>query len=102
MNPNEQRPVTEGFLRDALRDFATKNDIEAMLLPIRALLVKHSEELSEIRTHIREKLVTKDEFHHRMDAFAGRLVDEDYRAAKSRARLDDHETRITALEKRSS
>ena len=43
-------------------------------------------------------MVTRDEFHSRMDAFSGRVYDQDYSTAKNRVRLDEHEKRIAALE----
>jgi len=33
-----------------------------------------------------------------MDGFAGRVYDLDYSSAKNRARIDEHEKRISALE----
>ena len=66
------------------------------------MLAHHSSELADIRGYIKDKLVTREEFHSRMDGFTGRVDDFDYSAAKNRARLDDHEKRLTALEKKPS
>jgi len=65
---------------------------------IHVTLSHHSAELADVRGYLKDKLVTRDEFHSRMDGFAGRVDDYDYSAAKNRARLDEHEKRISALE----
>lgn len=91
---NDQTPSTKG---DIVR---LRADIKDMLRPIVATLAHHSAELSDIRGYIKTNLVTRDEFHSRLDAFAGRVDDQDYSTAKTRARLDDHETRLTRLEGR--
>lgn len=92
--------------KDDLAGFATKSDIaeiRELLRPIATIamtVAHHSAELADIRSHIKDKMVTRDEFHSRMDGFAGRVKDFDYSAAKNLVRLDDHEKRIDALEKR--
>lgn len=73
-----------------------------MLRPITITLAHHTAELADIRGHIKEKMVTRDEFHSRMDGFAGRVADSDYSSAKNRARLDEHEERLKKLESRPS
>lgn len=116
-----QQPATKADLREFatktdLNAFATKADLNAfmtkadfaefrgelreelrvMFRPILATLANHTAELADIRG----KMVTRDEFHSRMDAFAGRVDDFDYSSAKNRSRLDDHEKRIAALEEK--
>lgn len=93
--------VTKGYFRDTLRS-EIRNELRDALRPIFSLLANHTAELRDIRTYMKTQLVTREEFHARMDAFAGRVDDHDYAAAKSRARLDDHERRISALEKKPS
>lgn len=69
-----------------------------MMRPVTITLANHTAELADIRGYMKEHLVTRSEFHARMDGFAGRVDDYDYSAAKNRARLDEHEKRIRALE----
>ena len=96
-----------------LSAFATKADMKAefaafraeihdLFRPIALTLAHHTAELADIRGHIKEKMVTREEFHSRMDGFAGRVADFDYSSAKNRARLDEHEERIRALEHKTS
>ncbi|MDE2509720.1 MAG: hypothetical protein KGL74_01240 [Elusimicrobia bacterium] len=91
--------------------FATKEDIRSeigafrdemrqLLRPITVTLANHTAELADIRGYVKDKLVTRDEFHSRMDAFTGRVDDYDYSSAKNRERLDAHEKRIAALEQK--
>lgn len=92
-----------GTLRDefgALRgEFgALRAELREMLRPIMITLANHSAELADIRGYMKDKMVTRDEFHSRMDAFTGRVDDSDYSSAKNRDRLDDHERRISSLE----
>jgi hypothetical protein len=111
MKHQDQSPATKADLRDFatkadLEKFATKDDIvvairEAMQ-PIAVTLAHHTAELADIRSYIKTSLVTRDEFHTRMDGFARRVEDHDWSAAKNRSRLDDHEKRIDALERKSS
>ncbi len=113
MHPDDSTPATKGDLR-ALQA-ATKGDLRTLrvdlrqeireemrelMKPVVVLLTRHSAELADIRGYMKEHLVTREEFHSRMDAFAGRVDDFAYGDAKSRSRLDDHERRIGALEKR--
>lgn len=96
-----------------LNAFATKADMKTefaifraeihdLFRPIAITLAHHTAELADIRGHIKEKMVTRDEFHSRMDGFAGRVADFDYSSAKNRARLDEHEARIRALENKTA
>ncbi len=73
-----------------------REELRVMFRPILATLATHTVELADIRG----KMVTRDEFRSRMDAFAGRVDDFDYSSAKNRSRLDDHEKRISALEEK--
>jgi len=93
--------------KDDLRGLATKEELgelrtemREMVRPLAITLAHHTAELADIRGYMKDKLVTRDEFHARMDAFTGRVDDSDYSAAKNRDRLDAHERRITALERK--
>jgi hypothetical protein len=101
---DSQELVTKGFLRSEFALFRAELRVELRELfrPIVATLAHHSAELADIRGYIKTSLVTRDEFHTRMDAFTGRVDDFGYSSAKSRDRLDDHERRINALEKKPS
>ena len=79
-----------------------RTEIREMLRPITITLANHTAELADIRGHIKDKMVTRDEFHARMDGFTGRVDDSDYSSAKNRDRLDDHAKRISALEEKHS
>lgn len=61
-----------------------------MMRPVTITLANHTAELADIRGYMKEHLATRSEFHARMDGFAGR------------ARLDAHEDRIAALERKRS
>ena len=106
--------ATKADLRDFatksdLRDFPTKGEIAAMrddiitavrdmIRPLALTTAHHSAELADIRGYMKDKLVTRDEFHSRMDGFARRVDDFDWSAAKNLDRLDDHEKRLKKLE----
>lgn len=121
MRTDGNEPATKADLRAFatkadLRAFATKSEFQTfreeilgefksfraemrdMIRPIAITLANHTAELADIRGYMKDKMVTRDEFHSRMDAFTGRVDDYDYSAAKNRDRLDSHEKRIRALE----
>jgi hypothetical protein len=110
MKDDENRPATKADLRElatrgelgSLREefSALRAEIREMFRPIMITLANHTAELADIRGYIKDKMVTRDEFHSRMDAFTGRVDDADYSSAKNRDRLDAHEKRIAALEKK--
>lgn len=108
MRDDAHEPATKGELRLMRSDIAVirddigafRNEIREALRPITITLAHHTAELADIRGHIKDKMVTRDEFHSRMDGFAGRVEDFDYSSAKNRSRLDDHEKRIIALEEK--
>ena len=104
MHEHENEPATKGELRLGLTSLRTelRDDIREMLRPITITLAHHTAELADIRGHIKDKMVTREEFHSRMDGFTGRVDDFDYSAAKNRARLDDHSRRIKVLEEKSA
>lgn len=77
-----------------------REELRDMFRPILITLANHTAELADIRGHIKDKMVTRDEFHSRMDGFARRVEDFDYSSAKNRSRLDDHEKRISSLEEK--
>ena len=81
-----------------LSGFATKEDLREIIRPIAITVANHTAELADIRGYLKDKMVTRDEFHSRMDGFAARVYDQDYSTAKNRTRLDEHEQRISALE----
>ena len=89
-----------GLLRGEFKVFRVemREMLQEMLRPIFITLANHTAELADIRGYMRDKLVTRDEFHSRMDGFTGRVDDFDYSSAKNRDRLDQHEKRISALE----
>lgn len=89
--------VTKGFLRDTLR-----TEIREALRPVVGRIVTMQDDVADIRRYMKTELVTRNEFHARMDAFAGRVDDADVADVRQRARLDDHERRISALEKKPS
>ena len=114
---DESSPATKGDLHALRVDFRslrddfralqleTKADIKAfadefrdMFRSLTAAVIRNSAEIADVRGYIKDRLVTRDEFHARMDAFTGRVSDFDYSQAKQRDRLDDHERRISALE----
>jgi hypothetical protein len=74
MDPNLE-PVTRGVLREELRELRHELSVglRDALHPIYAILANHTVELAEIRHHIKTELVTKSEFHARMDGFAKRV-----------------------------
>lgn len=86
----------------SMRDEITgmRGEIRELFRPISITLTNHTAELADIRGHIKAKMVTREEFHSRMDGFAGRVDDFDYSSAKNRSRLDEHEKRISALEEK--
>ena len=79
-----------------------RHEIREMLRPITITLAHHTAELADIRGHIKDKMVTRDEFHARMDGFTGRVDDSDYSSANKSERLNDHAKRISALEEKLS
>lgn len=98
-----------GTLRDEFKSFrdemlgefkAFRTEIRDIIRPIAITLANHTAELADIRGYMKDKMVTRDEFHARMDGFSGRVDDYDYSAAKNRDRLDSHEKRISALEQK--
>jgi BMFP domain-containing protein YqiC len=113
---DSQEVVTKGFFRQEMRkEFAAfrdsfrmelraelREDIREMLRPMVANIANLQADVTDIRGYMKTQLVTREEFHARMDAFAGRVDTHDYSAAKNRDRLDDHERRISALEKKPS
>ena len=104
MNGSENEPATRGDLKVLREDIVTalRSEMRDLFRPIVATLANHTAELAEIRSHIKDKMVTREEFHSRMDGFTRRVDDFDYSSAKNRFRLDEHENRIGALEKKSS
>ena len=92
-----------GQLKDEFRAFRAefgsfRAEMRDMFRPIQITLAHHTAELADIRGYLKDKVVTRDEFHSRMDGFTGRVDDFDYSSAKNRARIDEHEKRISALE----
>lgn len=54
-------------MRDDLT-LAIRKEIREALRPIFITLAHHTAELADIRGHIKDKMVTRDEFYSRMDA----------------------------------
>jgi hypothetical protein len=64
MSGSENKPATKGDLKamlDAMRKFFRPASIAS---------AGHAAELADIRDHIKDKMVTRDEFHSRMDGVA--------------------------------
>lgn len=88
---NDNEPATKGDLRTlaaTLRE-DLRNDMREMLRPITLTLAHHTAELADIRGHIKDKMVTREEFHSRMDGFTGKVQDFEYSSAKNREVLQD-------------
>ena len=110
MSGRENEPATKGDLRAVQGDVqAMRGDIARMrdevrdlLRPVIVTLAHHTAELADIRGHVKDKMVTREEFHSRMDGFTGRVDVFDYSSAKNRERLDDHAKRISALEEKTA
>lgn len=99
MRQDAHKPATKadiGLLRDEFKSFRT--EMREMFRPVLLTLEHHTAELADIRGYLKDKVVTRDEFHSRMDGFTGRVEDFDYSSAKNRVRIDEHERRISALE----
>lgn len=65
-----------------------------------ASLTSANARLADLTEYVHDKLVTRVEFHDRMDGFAGKVDDMRYDWAKHHARLNDHDKRLTRLEGR--
>ena len=108
MSGSENQPATQADIvvvrgemmgmRGEMRGM--RDEMRELFRPISIALTNHTAELADIRGHIKAKMVTREEFHSRMDGFAGRVDDFDYSSAKNRSRLDEHEKRISALEEK--
>ena len=87
-----QRDVRElgGTVRELV---ATVRDMGKTLRRVAATTSNTGAELADLKKYVRQELVTKDEFHERMDGFAGRLEDFKLHSAHQ-------EDRISQLEKR--
>lgn len=72
----DDRPATSGDVKTIVQEIvgasmaAFRLEMRDMFRPIVATLAQHTEQLAEIRGEIRTKLVTRDEFHSRMDAIS--------------------------------
>ena len=85
MSGSDNEPSTKGDLRalksdvSAFRselkaDFAQfRTEIRELFRPITITLAHHTAELADIRGHIKDKMVTREEFHSRMDGFTARM-----------------------------
>jgi len=104
MRDDAHEPATKGdmnVMRGGLRDDIV-TAVRDMIRPLALATAHHSAELADIRGYMKDKLVTRDEFHSRMDGFTRRVEDFDWSAAKNLDRLDDHEKRIRAIEKKNA
>ena len=91
---NELKTELKTELTSGLRT-AIKADIQEALKPIAVIVARHETELRETRDYMRANLVTKDEFHTRMDAFARRMDGFDHSLAKQGERLTDLERKLS-------
>lgn len=70
--------VTKGFLRTEMRqEFALfrremREMMQEMLRPLASNVATLQADVADIRHYMKTELVTRSEFHARMDAFAGR------------------------------
>lgn len=66
--------VTKGFLRTEMRqEFAAfRQELREMLRPMAANITTLQADVTDIRHYMKTELVTRSEFHARMDAFTGR------------------------------
>jgi uncharacterized hydantoinase/oxoprolinase family protein len=98
MKTDLERFATKADLRTTLKDLT--EEIRGFTRQFALEIMNLKTDVSDIRGYMKDKLVTRDEFHARMDGFGRRVEDHDWSAAKNRARLDDHEKRINALEEK--
>ncbi len=56
--------------REDLKNLVTRDEFRRTAVAV----AKLTEDVADIRNHIKEKLVTRDEFHSRMDGFAGHVL----------------------------
>lgn len=63
---HDNEPATKGDLR------SFQTEMRELFRPITITLAHHTAELADIRGHIKDKMVTREEFHSRMDGFTGK------------------------------
>jgi hypothetical protein len=91
--------------KDDLKRFATKDDLEELELRVAKSFEetqKHILALTEVVTNLDKKFVTRDEFVTFEDHILGeikKLFDENIVRSEHRREIDDHERRITKLER---
>jgi hypothetical protein len=67
-----------GEMRSEFSQFRTelREELRELIRPITITLAHHTAELADIRGHIKDKMVTREEFHSRMDGFTGKVQEE--------------------------
>ena len=73
------------FREEILGEFKSfRAEMRDMIRPVTITLANHTAELADIRGYMKEHLVTRSEFHARMDGFTGRVDDYDYSALEGK------------------
>lgn len=70
MKREMDQPATRGDVKTIVQatvQAVIRDEMRGLLRPIVATLAQHTEELADLRS----RMVTRDEFHSRMDAFSG-------------------------------
>jgi chromosome segregation ATPase len=84
---------TVRYEADARALFESVESMTKMLRRVVVTTTQTGADLAELKTYVREKLVTKNEFDRRMDGFAGRIDDFRLHMAQQKERLDDLESK---------
>jgi len=74
--------------------------MESVMRVMAAAIVRIEAAQGEMKRHMLEKFVTRDEFHNRMDAFSAKLDDSRFRWAVHADTLMKHDERLARLESR--
>lgn len=98
----EVREVNAGLKALGVRMDARFEALEGMMHRLIRFAVGTEETVREMDAYMRGKLVTREEFDHRMDAYAGKAKEADFSLSRHTHRLDEHGERIKRLEDRSS
>jgi hypothetical protein len=109
MREDSHMPATKGDLaamKGAFSEFRAEmkadfTEMKDILRRVAITAMNTESRLHDLTRYVHTELVTRKEFHGRMDTFTGRVVDADYSWAKQKQRLDEHARRIAALERRS-
>ena len=101
-NLNSLKSDFRSFADELRADFrAFTVEMRDLLRPIQINVARHTGELADIREElkgVRTNMVTRDEFHSRMDGFAGLAEDSRRRWATHADVLTKHDERLKKLE----